>query len=52
MNDDREIITLCWHIIGLFFVDYFELHGFGIETCLAVLAVMIIIYYRNREDKK
>ena len=44
---DREIIILCWYMIALFMIDFFEAHSFGLEACLATITVILIIYFRG-----
>ena len=49
---DHIIIALVLNILALFGIDYFNLHGFGIEACLSNIVAIIVVYLKYKEGKK
>lgn len=48
---DRIMLITCAHIFGLFWVDYFDLHNFGIEACLPILTALVQTILHMRDKK-
>ncbi len=49
---DELIFILALNIIGIWFINYFDIHDFGIECVLSTLIFILIIYQFKNKDKK
>ena len=48
---DNILLVTCIQILGLWLIDYFDGHGFGLEASLATFNALIM-FWMHRKDKK
>lgn len=49
---DHVVVILAINVFGLFGIDYYDLHGFGLESYLSIVLGLIVIYLKHKGEKK
>jgi hypothetical protein len=52
MMKDKLIALTSFQVVLLALVDRFDLHNFGIESCLAILCATIMLVIMYKDNKK